>query len=69
MRLSGLLNRLNLKGNDYDKYILIPEVENRETLEDQASKYFSLYSKTWQTITITFNHLRQTYITSEAILL
>lgn len=51
MRLSGLLNRLNLKGNDYDKYILIPEVENRETLEDQASKYFSLYSKTWQTIT------------------
>jgi hypothetical protein len=67
--LLELLNKLNLNVNkDNDNYILAPEVGNRETLEDQASKCFSFYAKKLgRPYPLRLKYLRQTYITSEAL--
>ncbi len=65
--LLGLLNDLNLTENkDSKDYIIAPEVENRNDLEKQTSKYFTFFFKKLnRNYNRQLKHLRQTYITRE----
>jgi integrase len=65
--LLELLIDLKLEENyDSDEYIIAPEVENRDNLEKQTSKYFSFFfKKLKRNYTKQLKHLRQTYITRE----
>jgi len=65
--LFELLIDLNLDENyDSQEYIIAPEVENRDNLEKQTSKYFSFFfKKLCRNYTRQLKHLRQTFITRE----
>ena len=65
--LFELLIDLKLDENyDSQKYIIAPEVENRDNLEKQTSKYFTFFFKKLnRNYNRQLKHLRQTYITRE----
>ena len=65
--LLELLIDLKLDENyDSQKFIIAPEVENRQNLEKYASKYFTFFFKKLnRNYTMQLKHLRKTYITRE----
>ncbi len=62
--LAELLLRLSVSRRSDNDYLLVPDVENRKTLANTASRAFSHYwALTGINKKVTFNHLRKTYIT------
>ena len=65
--LLELLFDLKIERNlDSHKFIIAPEIENRENIEKYSSRYFSFFfKKLKRNYTRQLKHLRQTYITQE----